>query len=48
MSGADYDKIKGSYAEVLELLRDYLPEGFIPKSAHSIVKTFEVANKSAI
>jgi hypothetical protein len=48
MSGGDYDKIKGSYAEVLELLHDYLPDGFIPKSAHSIVKTFEFANKSAV
>jgi hypothetical protein len=48
MSGADYDKIKGSYPEVLELLHDYLPDGFIPKSAHSMVKTFEFANKLAV
>jgi hypothetical protein len=48
MSGADYDKIKESYPEVLELLQDYLPDGFIPKSDISIVKTFEFANKLAV
>ena len=36
MSGTDYDKIKGSFADLLALLRDYLPDGFIPESAHSI------------
>jgi hypothetical protein len=47
MSGADYDKIKGSFTDVLELLRDYLPDGFIPESAHSIAATFDRANKLA-
>jgi len=48
MSGADYDKIKGSFADLLDLLRDYLPDGFIPESAHSIADTFDRANKLAI
>src|SRR6266478_5346220 len=48
MSGADYDKIKGSFADLLDLLRDYLPDDFIPESAHSIADTFDRANKSAI
>jgi hypothetical protein len=48
MSGADHDKIKHSFADLLEALRDYLPDGFIPASAHSIVATFKRANKSAI
>jgi hypothetical protein len=37
MSGADHDKIKGSFADLLVLV-DYLPS-FIPDSAHSIVAT---------
>ena len=48
MSGADYDKIKGSFADLLDILRDYLPDGFIPNSAHSIAATFDRANKMAI
>jgi hypothetical protein len=48
MSGADYDKVKGSFADLLDILRDYLPDGFIPNSAHSIATTFDRANKSAI
>jgi hypothetical protein len=47
MSGADHDKIKGSFADLLDVLREYLPD-FIPQSAHSIVATFNRANKSAI
>jgi hypothetical protein len=48
MNGADYDKVKGSFADLLDILRDYLPDGFIPNSAHSIAATFDRANKSAI
>ena len=48
MSGPDHDKIKGSFADVLELLRKYLPTAFIPGSARAIANTFELADKSTI
>ena len=48
MSGTDHDKVKGSFADVLELLRKYLPTAFIPGSARAIANTFELADKSTI
>jgi hypothetical protein len=38
---------KGSFVAMLELLREYLPEGFIPKSDRAVIDAFRRAKQSA-